>query len=80
MQWVWEEEEGFHAALAAKLIKECQSEGVEHIYLVLVSLQGAEPLLCYLYTACVNSSVDTVVMLVSSIVTIISTLCCGHDE
>jgi methylmalonyl-CoA mutase cobalamin-binding subunit len=28
---------GFHAALAAKLIKECQSEGAEHIYLVLVT-------------------------------------------
>jgi hypothetical protein len=36
LQWLWEEEEGFHAALAAKLIKECQSEEVEHIYLVLV--------------------------------------------
>jgi hypothetical protein len=44
-----------------------------------VSLQGAEPLLCYLCTAWVNSSVDTVVMLVS-IVIITSTLCCGHDE
>ena len=32
-----EEEEGFHAALATKLIKECQSEGAEHIYLVLVT-------------------------------------------
>ena len=31
-----EEEEGFHAALAAKLIKECQSKGGEHIYLILV--------------------------------------------
>jgi methylmalonyl-CoA mutase cobalamin-binding subunit len=28
---------GFHVALAAKLIKECQSEGVEHIYLILVT-------------------------------------------
>ena len=38
-----EEEEGFHGALATKLIKEalpckqeCQSEGAEHIYLVFV--------------------------------------------
>jgi methylmalonyl-CoA mutase cobalamin-binding subunit len=36
LQWLWEEEEGFHATLAAKLIKECQSEGAEHIYLILV--------------------------------------------
>jgi hypothetical protein len=79
LQWLWEEEEGFHRALPAKLIKECLSKGVEQIYLY-VSLWGAEPLLCYLCTACVNSSVDTVVMLVSSIVIIISTLCCGHDE
>ncbi|XP_066337967.1 uncharacterized protein [Miscanthus floridulus] len=28
-----EEDEGFHAALAAKLIKKCQYEGAEHIYL-----------------------------------------------
>jgi methylmalonyl-CoA mutase cobalamin-binding subunit len=28
---------GFHAALATKLIKECQSEGAEHIYLILVT-------------------------------------------
>ena len=32
-----EEEEGFHAALADKLNKECQSKGAEHIYLVLVT-------------------------------------------
>ena len=37
LQWLWEEEEGFHAALAAKLIKECQFEGAKHIYLVLVT-------------------------------------------
>jgi hypothetical protein len=36
LQWLREEEEGFHATLAAKLIKECQSEGAEHIYLILV--------------------------------------------
>ncbi|XP_066337964.1 uncharacterized protein [Miscanthus floridulus] len=30
---VGEEDEGFHAALAAKLIKKCQYEGAEHIYL-----------------------------------------------
>ena len=35
--WLWEEEEGFHRAFATKLIKECQSEGAEHIYLVLVT-------------------------------------------
>jgi methylmalonyl-CoA mutase cobalamin-binding subunit len=35
LQWLWEEE-GLHAALATKLIKECQSKGAEHIYLVLV--------------------------------------------
>ena len=45
-----------------------------------VSLYGAEPLLYYLCTACLNSSVDTIVMLVSSIVIITSTLRCGHDE
>jgi hypothetical protein len=37
LQWLLEEEEGFHGALATKLIKECQSEGAEHIYLVLVT-------------------------------------------
>jgi methylmalonyl-CoA mutase cobalamin-binding subunit len=37
LQWLWEEEEGLYATLAAKLIKECQSEGAEHIYLVLVT-------------------------------------------
>jgi hypothetical protein len=37
LQWLLEEEEEFHAALATKLIKECQSEGVEHIYLILVT-------------------------------------------
>jgi len=31
------EEEGFHGALAAKLIKECQSEVAKHIYLVFVT-------------------------------------------
>jgi hypothetical protein len=36
LQWLLEEEEGFQGALAAKLIKEYQSEGAEHIYLVLV--------------------------------------------
>jgi hypothetical protein len=30
------QEEGFHATLAAKLIKECQSKRAEHIYLILV--------------------------------------------
>jgi len=45
-----------------------------------VSKLGAEHLLCYLRIACVNSSVNTVVMLVSSIVIITSTLCCAHDE
>ena len=37
LQWLLEEEDGFHGALAAKLIKECQFEGAEHIYLVLVT-------------------------------------------
>jgi len=39
-----EEEEGFHGALATKLIKEalpykqeCQSKGAEHIYLIFVT-------------------------------------------
>ena len=45
-------------------------------HLPYVSLYGAEPLLCYLCTIYVNSSVDTIVMLVSSIVIIISTLRC----
>ena len=48
-------------------------------HLPYVSLYGAEPLLCYPCTAYVNSLVDTIVMLVSSIVIITSTLCCGHD-
>ena len=43
LQWLREEEEGFHGALATKLKEalpfkqECQSEGAEHIYLVLVT-------------------------------------------
>jgi hypothetical protein len=43
LQWLREEEKGFHGALATKLIKEalpckqeCQSEGAEHIYLIFV--------------------------------------------
>ena len=43
-----------------------------------VSLYGAIPLFCNLCTACVSTSFDTVVMLVS-IVIIKSTLICGHD-
>ena len=45
-----------------------------------VRLLGAEPLLCYLCTTCVNSSVDTIVLLVSSIIIITSILHCAHDE
>jgi hypothetical protein len=37
LQWLWEDEEGFHAALAAKQTKVCQSEGAEHNYLILVT-------------------------------------------
>ena len=47
VQWLWEEKEGFHGALAAKLIKECQSEGAEHIYLVLVMQAYREQNLYY---------------------------------
>jgi hypothetical protein len=42
LQWLREEEEGFHGALATKLMEalpykqECQSEEVEHIYLIFV--------------------------------------------
>jgi hypothetical protein len=42
VQWLREEEEGFHGALATKRKEalsrkqECQSKGVEHIYLVFV--------------------------------------------
>jgi hypothetical protein len=43
-----------------------------------VSLYGAVPLFCNLCTACVITSVDTVVMLVS-IVSVKNTLVCGHD-
>jgi hypothetical protein len=37
LQWLWDDEEGFHAALATNLTKVCQSEGADHNYLILVT-------------------------------------------